>query len=242
MGVDVVHFFNDAIRAHKGVVESKNGSWKYTLTEVPRALRDMVGGMERFIGRFDLPILDDQIYLMRTHPIVEGMATYMMDTALDTESESAARRCGAVRTSQIDARTTALLVRFRYHIHSGQDGDAPLLAEDIQAYAFNGSPENAEWLESDAVEALLAAEPQGNITREQASDFVRKVLDGYDAIAPQLEAFAVERGEALLEAHLRVRQAAKLKGRQPQIEPHLPPDVLGVYVYLPAPPGSGSGD
>jgi hypothetical protein len=46
---------------------------------------------------------------------------------------------------------------------------------------------------------------------------------------------AVERGEALLEAHLRVRKAAKLRERRPHIEANLPPDILGVYVYLPAP-------
>jgi len=57
----------------------------------------------------------------------------------------------------VDLRTTVLLVRFRYHIHSGADGEVPLLAEDIQAYAFIGSLENAEWLESEYTEKLLLA-------------------------------------------------------------------------------------
>jgi hypothetical protein len=28
-------------------------------------------------------VQDKQVYLSRTHPIVEGLATYVMDTALD---------------------------------------------------------------------------------------------------------------------------------------------------------------
>ena len=34
-------------------------------------------------------------------------------------------------------------------------------------------------------------------------------------------------------SHQRVRLASKLKGVQTHVEPNLPPDVLGIYVYLP---------
>jgi hypothetical protein len=46
---------------------------------------------------------------------------------------------------------------------------------------------------------------------------------------------AKARGEELLEAHRRVRQAAKMKDVSYRVEPQLPPDVLGIYVYLPKP-------
>jgi len=233
MGVDVSNFFNEGVRAFQGVVEPINGSWSYTLSELPGALKDMLGRTDKFIGRFDLPVKDNQIYLMRTHPIVEGMANYILDTAIDDQLDSVARRCGVVRTSSVESRTTALLVRYRYHIHTGHDGGMPLLAEDVHYCAFRGSPENADWLVQDDVDKLLTAEPEGNIGHSQASDFIQKVLDGYQELEPKLETFAFERGENLLESHLRVRQAAKLGGKQPKIEPHLPPDVLGVYVYLP---------
>ncbi|MBW1933629.1 MAG: hypothetical protein JRI96_18750 [Deltaproteobacteria bacterium] len=39
--------------------------------------------------------------------------------------------------------------------------------------------------------------------------------------------------EAVLQAHRRVRTAARRKGIRYRVEPHLPPDVLGIYVYLP---------
>ncbi|NVM23238.1 MAG: hypothetical protein HWN68_15820 [Desulfobacterales bacterium] len=39
--------------------------------------------------------------------------------------------------------------------------------------------------------------------------------------------------EELLQAHRRVRTAARLRGLRYKVEPHLPPDVLGIYVYLP---------
>jgi len=40
-------------------------------------------------------------------------------------------------------------------------------------------------------------------------------------------------GQALLDAYQRVGEAARLKGVRYRVEPQLPPDVLGVYIYLP---------
>jgi hypothetical protein len=44
---------------------------------------------------------------------------------------------------------------------------------------------------------------------------------------------AKRRGEDLLKAHRRVRHASRLKGTNQRVEPKLPPDVLGIYVFLP---------
>jgi len=52
---------------------------------------------------------------------------------------------------------------------------------------------------------------------------------------------ARQRGEELLEAHQRVRRASKARRSSRgsygnvhyRVEPQLPPDVLGIYVYLP---------
>jgi hypothetical protein len=43
----------------------------------------------------------------------------------------------------------------------------------------------------------------------------------------------MQRGEELLEQHRRVRTAARMLGVSHHVEPQLPPDVLGIYVYLP---------
>ena len=48
-----------------------------------------------------------------------------------------------------------------------------------------------------------------------------------------LAARAEERGRELLDAHQRVRRAAHDRGVRHRVEPKLPVDVLGLYVYLP---------
>jgi len=83
----------------------------------------------------------------------------------------------------------------------------------------------------------LLAEPDENVHPQQATEFVGRVIEGFEHLAPTLNEIAQRRGEDLLAAHVRVREAAYRRGeRRPQhrVEAQLPPDVLGIYVFLPA--------
>lgn len=237
--VDISTFTELALKEHGGVVSwMKDSAVNVNLQEVPQGLRENLGREGEFKGRFELPLQGDEIYLNRTHPVVEGLASYVMDTALDGGVKSVARRCGAIRTSAVTRRTTLLLVRFRYHIVTIQNKrEIPLLAEDCQVIAFEGAPERAEWLKPEKAEALLSATPDANIAPEQATQFLQKVIDEFEAIAPELDQVAKERGQELLTAHRRVRTESGRKGLTYRVEPKLPPDVLGLYVYLPVPKG-----
>jgi len=238
-GIDVATFMRDSIRMNRGIV-SDNGTVDFDLTEAPRGLRDVVG-QTQFSARFELPVKHNQQYLTRTHPIVESIATYVMNTALDTvlveDDQPRARRAGAIRTSAVQRRTTLLLVRFRYHIITkiGKE-ERQLLAEDSLTLAFTGKLDNPEWLDTELAEQLLLAEPDENMHPQQASNFVQRVIDGFEHLAPHLNDIAEQRGENILQAHIRVREAAYRRGDkrvQHRIEAQLPPDVLGIYVYLP---------
>jgi superfamily II DNA or RNA helicase len=240
-GIDVAAFMKDAVRMHRGSV-LENGAAAFDLTETPRGLKDLVG-VEKFAARFELPVKEGQLYLTRTHPVVEALASYVMNSALDTgavedEKQPRARRSGAIRTTAVQRRTTLLLVRFRYHlITKTADEERQLLAEDSLTLAFEGAPDNATWLEPDVAEALLTAEPDENIHPQQAAEFIERVVAGFEYLAPTLNDIAERRGQELLAAHVRVREAAYRRGdRRPQhrVEAQLPPDVLGIYVFLPA--------
>jgi hypothetical protein len=259
-GVDLASFVTEVVQASGGVVsplqaqgvtaptlwaagERRLAGVRLDFMESPIALRDLVrdyvDSQGRLAARFELPLDPGQVHLTRTHPVVEGLATNVMDTALDPLGVAAltgiARRCGAIRTRQVQKRTTVLLVRARYHLIRTRPGDeTPLLAEDCLTLAFTGAPDQAEWLDDPAaIEALLTATPDGNIAPEQATSFVRRVIDGLDHLRPRLDQTVVERGEALLAAHQRVRSAARMTGIRYRVEPQLPGDVLGAYVYLP---------
>jgi hypothetical protein len=174
------------------------------------------------------------MYLERTHPLVEGLAAYVLDTALDPIHQGVARRAGAIRTQAVNRRTTAVLVRFRFDVITRHgDEERRLLAEECRLVAFAGAPEHAEWLDDTAAQVFLDAEPDANVAPEQARDFVRRVVDAYPLLASHLDRVAAQRADELRESHMRVRAGARITGVQNAVAAQLPPDVLGIYVFLP---------
>lgn len=238
-GADVEAFTRDAFRALGAAATDKRGADRQTyvefdLRETPRALRESCGFVDRFQARFELPVQPGVLYLSRTHPIVEGLAQYVLNTALDGEG-NIARRCGAIRTDAVTRWTTLLLLRLRYHLLTFRgEQSTQLLAEDAQAVAFEGTPDHPRWLEPDAALRLYDAQPTENISAQQAAEFVRRVIDNIARLRPTLDQIARQRGEALLDAHRRVRRAARLSGVRHDVRTELPADVLGIYIYLPA--------
>jgi len=234
-------FTLEGLRALGARVSERGGSLQLDLSRTSRALRDLVPGLpESFYALFQLPVPEGVAYLSRTHPLVEGLAAHVLDTALDAELEAIAQRAGAIRSAAVPTRTTLLLCRFRFDITTrhGRGRAAPThseLAEEYGLLAFEGAPQSATWLAAERAEALLEAKPSGNVLAEQARERVQQVIEAEAALRPQLEAAAEERAQALLEAHRRVREAAGLRGISYQVRPQLPVDLLGVYVYLPDP-------
>ncbi len=245
-GVDVTDFTRRTLAVF-GAQTNGTDPLDTNLTEASSALKDVLAqssGFDltnpKFRFRFNQPVQEDEHYLQRTHPFVETLANHVLETALDPLSGDAvrypaARRCGAIRTKAVDNRTTLLLVRFRYHIIQTQNNvEKPLLAEDCRLLAFSGSPQSAVWLEENEAEKLLLAQPDGNIAADQAAEFVGRVIDGFELLRSHLDQAAMQRGEELLEAHQRVRLATKTRNVRYRVEPQLPPDILGIYIFLPA--------
>jgi len=249
--IDVARFLRDAVTMGHGAVSAGNAPAEFSFDGAPRALVEAAGG-EAVLGkskilraRYEMPIHDGELLLTRTHPIVEGIASYVLDTSLDSipfddqdaqaGNRPSASRCGVIRTGAVSTRTTVLLLRLRYHIITRR-GDAawPLLAEDLQTVAFEGRVSQARWLEPGPAETLLTAVPAGNMHTVEAQREIQKIVDGFAELQPEIDRLLEARGHELLTAHRRVRDAARQKGLTYHIEPQRPADVLGIFVLLPS--------
>ena len=242
---DVKRFVNDTFQAFGAAVSVKKNAFQFDLHDVPGALKDVlnIGPKKILKVRFDPTEGDSSVYLHRTHPLVEALAGYLMDTALDMLLESPATRSGVLRTREVDRRTTLLLLRFRYHIIKTQKGnETPLLAEECMVMGFQGSPENAQWINDAEIERLIQSKPDKNVLPDVAKNTLNKISQGLSEIASKLEETARERAKKLLEDHRRVRMASRITGIRYRVAPHLPPDLVGMYVYLPGGKGIGSRD
>jgi len=232
---DAKEFLIGALKSSSAIVSEKPKFINIDMKETTRALRDHLQLDESTINVcFEYPAPKNVTYLTRTHPLVEGLASYVMDTSLDKLSDSIARRSGAILTNSVSKKTTVLLVRFRYDITMKKGAqETSNLIEECAMLGFRGSASKAEWLVKEDVEALLSATPGKNITQEQAADFIGSVVDNFTQLVPQIEKEGFSRADKLLFSHRRLRNEANIKGVTYKISPKLPADILGIYVYLP---------
>ncbi|MGH3301491.1 MAG: helicase-related protein [Streptosporangiaceae bacterium] len=241
---EVAAFTEEALRAlHADVMPLPDGLRAAT-GGLPDGLRDALlpGHAEPLPFHRDLPVPVRESYLDRTDPNVAAIARYVLESALDPAVPARlrpARRCGVMRTAAVRRRTTLLLVRFRLHVElPGRDGPAQVVAEDAGLLAYRGSAAAPQWLPDEEARALASARPSGNVPPDQAADFTETAVAGLPEVLPQLAKAADELARRLRDDHIRVREAAgQHVRRQITVRAQQPPDVLGVYVYLPGPAG-----
>ncbi|MFO0651307.1 MAG: helicase-related protein [Polyangiales bacterium] len=233
----VERFMRGAIQALGGAVTAAKPP-RFIVGDLPRGARDAMGRQDDFSAVFTPPNPVGVEFLTRTHPVVDGLSAYVVETALDAKQEGIARRCGVIRTRAVTSQTFLLLLRLRVHlvtpVRVGERRE--LLAEELCLRGWRGAGDAPQWLPDAEVEALLDVQPDGNIAPDLARPRLSRVIDALPGMRPALDAFARERAEVLRAAHRRVRKAGGEIVRGLTVEPLLPVDVLGVYVYLPVAP------
>lgn len=227
--LDMEQFVRDAIRAHDGLFSGKDPT-TLDLTPSPLALRDALRFEKPFKVTFRSPAPKGAVVLNRTHPLVESLASYVMDSALSNDPTSIAKRCGVVGTDAVSLITTLMILRFRFQI-VGAKGE--MLAEDVVMTGFEGNPMEPKWITEAQAEALLAAPAKANIGQDQSQQILEKVLQHFDGLRKPLREMAQMRSEGVLRSHRRVRKALDASHAAREIKVQGDPDVLGVYVLFP---------
>ncbi|MHB1430533.1 MAG: helicase-related protein [Streptosporangiaceae bacterium] len=242
---EVAAFTGEALSSLRADVTKKQNGLLVATAALPPGLRDALvpGHAEPLPFHNNLPVPPRAAYLDRTDPNVAAVARYVLETALDPRVPAQlrpARRCGAMRTSAVARRTTLLLVRYRMHVElPGRSGPRQVVAEHAGLLAYQGRADAAEWLTDAQAHDLATAAPSGNIPPDQAADFIQQAADGLPALSGYLNDAADALATSLRDSHIRVREAAGQQVRSRiKVRALKPPDVLGVYVYL---PGSGGG-
>jgi len=233
---DVARFFQAVLQAANVPIQTKGKAVTLHLNnEVPRALRQAIGRDEPFTGRFDLPLQEGEVYLGRTSPIIEGLAGWALDQALDPvarDTRPIVSRCGITSTSDATTRTTLLVARFRYHLQIIGRESETILCEEIVPLACTGPVDTPHWLPAEEGERLLAARPERNLIQSAIDQQLNLLMPALPMLQQACVSMARQRAATQLAAHERVREATRTKGRA-TIPPVLPVDILGAYVLLP---------
>lgn len=231
---DVERFVLSAcLRISCSLIKKKQG---WLLSQPPDFLKSTLGDKSRLLS-FTTPTLEGVEYVGRNHPLVEGLARYILEDALSHSTEPIAARCGFTTTNAVQKRTTLLLVRLRHLLDSSKRttetrNTTSLLAEECAVIGFTGSPSSPSWLtQLEATSLLQQAKPVSDVTKAIKQVEISELLQRLEELQPDLEKFARERAEELLQSHRRVRTMTQ-EGRI-RVTPQLPMDVLGIFILQP---------
>nr|WP_217432202.1 helicase-related protein [Pseudarthrobacter oxydans] len=239
---DVAAFIRAALEETGAHVEDTADGLRAELVAAVPGIRNALGARSEAKFVRDFPAHRNSSVLVRTDPAVANVAQYVLNSALDEQlggKERPARRCGFIKTHDVDKLTVALLVRFRTKlILPARLGDRTDMAEEARVLAFTGPPNNPSWLDDTEVDNLLLSKASANAG--DVSNMMSNILGTLPLLADTLNAKAQAVAEEIRDAHREVRivargdRAGQLGIRGLSVEANLPVDILGVYVYSPA--------
>jgi len=228
---DVERFVSVACSRLNCSLIAQKKSW--LLPHIPPVLQFQLGDRPRRLT-FTTPAPEGVEYVGRNHPLVVGLAQYLLEGSLAKIKDVPAGRCGYILTPAVTERTVLLLLRFRHLLTVTRKCQADLLAEECIVLGFQGVPHSPRWLEPDqALKLFQCAEtvpdqmPSG-LKQQQMENLLREL----PALEPELDRMADQRAQALSHSHKRVRQITK-EGSV-GIYPQRSRDLLGVYILNPS--------
>jgi superfamily II DNA or RNA helicase len=229
---DVERFVRTACERLGNSLKREKKYW--VMATPPECLRSIVGDKPLQMTFQSSPI-DGVEYIGRNHPIVERLASFLLEETLTDKPNPTAARCGYVITDRVKVRTNLLLLRLRHLIgdlDAGGSSTPPLMAEECIVAGFTGAPSNPQWLSPEAaLELLQTAVPTANANDGIKQREVRDLLDRYAELSPDLEVLARERAEELGDTYARIRSITK--GKRSAVHPQMPMDLLGLLILTP---------
>jgi hypothetical protein len=240
----------NSVRLHGGrVFEPDGDSLQVSLESLPRQLERILDVDDHSAAGATRGSDDERLQLFsfdgprpghrelhRTHRRIRELAGFVSDSALD--GSGAARRAGVTRTGAVSQRTALTLLRVRFRLRQrGRKGEwKEELVESTLVRAFQRSAEGSlTWLSEEESLALFDARPSGNVSPDMAGRSIDSLVAFYLEQEEQVDALVQEETDRLLASHQAIRAAVSRSRTTVELTPQRPVDLLGLYVFLPAP-------
>ena len=182
--------------------------------------------------------------VQRCHPLIAVLADTLLGRTLSVDDSDPSAsdlsagdpgilgRVGCWISEGVSGRTTVALLRLRHQLLTRtQRQETPLMVEEAAALAWTAPRTNGPIAGPEAL-SLLAFDPDGDPPRHVREREAARALTLLQERAADLEDFATARASALLDDHLRVREASRATGST-SVHAFPRPDVIDVYVLLP---------
>ncbi|WP_211306529.1 helicase-related protein [Schleiferia thermophila] len=230
----VEQFVVDALRFMGVQVDAIKDGYKLYTTNIPERLRLLLTDSTQIQVSFKSPTPAGFKYIGRNHPFTQHLAQYIINSAFQRDQGCAAR-AAVLRCAEVNQKTVLFLFRVRNVIAEQATGKY-IVAEEMWLWGYVGDVSESHFLDKDtAMHLLMNAKPVQNIEDEEKAYWLKEemawVLDE-KTFRTITDPVAWQRGRHLVECHTRFKNLVN-GNSYTVVEPVLPMDVLGIYIFLP---------
>lgn len=213
--------------------------YSFNLLELPTNLRHYFKDKATAKGvvriSFASPTPKHYMYIGRNHTFVEDLSRAVVNDSVNG-GELGACRALVMETSEIDKRTTILLMRVRSVIRDKKVENRELVGEEMIFVGYRGKIDNHDFLtQEEAKQLFLHAQASGSMDlptqKTLLTNSIRWITDE-DTLRQHTDAIALERASHLVDAFSKYRTYLKASEYQ-VVEPVLPMDVIAAYLFVP---------
>ena len=239
---DVQRFASRALARLGSGLEPLGRGFKVPTAPLPAEVRERLE-TEDIVGTvaidFAYPSAPGCRPVQRSHPLIAVLADTLLGRTLSVDESDASTsdpsvlgRVGCWISAGVHGRTTVALLRLRHQLLSRtRRQETTLMVEEASALAWVAHRTNGPIAGPEAL-SLLAFPPTDDPPRHVREREVARALALLQERTADLEVVAAARARALLDDHLRVREASRATGNT-TVHALPRPDVIGVYVLLP---------
>jgi hypothetical protein len=199
---------------------------------------------------FHAPVPDGHKYWGRNSDAVESICRQVLSESLKkAKIVRGAARAAVVFSASVKERTAIYIFRARHVIEDIRAGKH-LVAEEIILHGLSGGEprpgqvptedtgnisSNRTVISKDVINTLMEKPtPSGEVPSDIQKKELKAELSAIEALRPELDKLAYNQAEKLVKQHERYYQALGTKASHFKVvEPVIPMDVLGVYIFLP---------
>lgn len=215
-------------------VEVKKEGYKIYATNIPQRLRDLLTDKNEIQVSFKSPTPTGYKYIGRNHPFSEHLSQHIINNALQSANNSAAR-AAVLRSADVKQKTVLFQLRVR-NVIAEQPSNKQIVAEEMWLWGYEGEVNQKNFLNKEAaLNILMTVKASQNMEEPEKAHWLNEEMQWVkDEILfrKQTDEVALERAHHLVESHTRFKKL--VSGNKYQVvEPVLPMDVLGVYILLP---------
>ena len=230
----VEDFVVETLRFMGVQTDKKKEGYKIFSSNLPQRLRELLGTKPEMLISFKSPTPTGYKYIGRNHPFTEHLSQMVINNALQHNGQYAAR-AAVMRTADVAEKTVLFQLRVR-NVIAEQPLNKEIVAEEMWLWGFKGEVGNKHYIDKEkALALLMTATPAGNMEEGEKAYWLGEEME-WVANETQFRAVtdevALERANHLVESHTKFKKLVSGSVYK-VVEPVLPMDVLGIYIFLP---------